>query len=337
MGQPWSEEEVRAAIKGYFALFRAQEDGKPTNKTALYRSLSNQFPHRSAKAFELKFQNISAVLYEERYPFVHGLMPRSNYQNLLKLMVWDHLKRIGPPRQMPWEILVDNLRRLYARGFLPIPFRGPGRFGLTLEHHLGIPRNSSKEPDFMGIELKTKHDSPLHTLFSRTPSRFVGCSDRGELLRRFGRPDGTQRKIALRTSFGRQSDSFGFYLQSSDSSIKVRNGNTTVLEYSHEHLEEALLSKHSETAYLEVVSQENEGETHCRFEEMLYCKWPSILRFLKLVERGKVNLDFTLSMEGERVKDHGTLWRVKSDALEDLYLSARAIQLGKESGFTLKS
>ena len=60
----WSETEVKAAVRAYFELFEAQQNGETINKAALYRKLSAEYPERSSKAFELKFQNISAVLYE---------------------------------------------------------------------------------------------------------------------------------------------------------------------------------------------------------------------------------------------------------------------------------
>ena len=84
---PWHEREIRAAIREYFKLLDAQLAGELSNKSAIYKKLSAEYPERSNKAFELKFQNISAILYEENLPYVDGLRPRSNYQLLLKLVL----------------------------------------------------------------------------------------------------------------------------------------------------------------------------------------------------------------------------------------------------------
>src|SRR5690242_3524604 len=78
----WSEAEARAAVTAYFKLLAAEREGRRTNKRELYRELSEHFPGRVPKAFELKFQNISAILYEQRLPYCSGLKPRFNYQNL---------------------------------------------------------------------------------------------------------------------------------------------------------------------------------------------------------------------------------------------------------------
>ena len=111
----WTETEVRAAVGEYFALLRAEQEGRQVNKAALYRRLSERFPRRPPKAFELKFQNISAVLYEQRLPYASGLKPRFNYQRLLRLMVLDHIDRTPIPVIEPHEILFVKLRELRMR------------------------------------------------------------------------------------------------------------------------------------------------------------------------------------------------------------------------------
>src|SRR5689334_22184121 len=93
-------------------LLKAELNGRHVNKAALYRSLSKRFPLREPKAFELKFQNISAILYQQRLPYCAGLMPRPNYQRLLRLVVLDHLDRSPLPPVEPHEILFAKIREL---------------------------------------------------------------------------------------------------------------------------------------------------------------------------------------------------------------------------------
>ena len=178
----WSEAEVKAAVRSYFRLFDAQQRNEAVNKAALYRELSAQFPNRSVKAFERKFQNISAILYEQKLPYCSGLKPFFNYQRLLKLFVLDHIDRTPLPHVDPHEILFTKLRELKARGPLAVNQKGSGRFGLAIENALGLPKNSSKDPDFMGIELKTKQGDTLQTLFSRTPTSYLDYPSKKILL-----------------------------------------------------------------------------------------------------------------------------------------------------------
>ena len=324
----WSEPEVKSAVQEYFKLLYAEQVGRPTNKAALYRKLSNRFPQRGPKAFELKFQNISAILYEQHLPYCKGLKPRGNYQRLLKLMVLDHLDRSPLPAIEPHEILFAKLRELRAHGRIVVTGKGSGRFGLAIEHALGIPPNSKKAPDFMGIELKTKRDRSLQTLFSRTPSRYTQDNDKRGLFERHCYSDSKRNRRALYTSFSSQADSLGFSLRVDGQVVQVVRDGASVLEYDSELLERALLSKHTQTAFLAVTSSVDDGIEACTLDAVTYCKWPSIIRFLRLISSGEVFLDFTMSeTDAGRLNDHGFLWRVQSTALDSLYLSTEAIDL----------
>jgi len=111
---------------------------------------------------------------------------------------------------------------------------GTGRYGLAVEDALGIRANSSKSPDFMGIELKTKSDRTMQTLFSRTPSRYTGVVNKAELFEQYSYSDKDKRR-RLSTSFGSAGDQRGFSLHAAA-----------------QRIEEALLSKHSQSVYLQI-------------------------------------------------------------------------------------
>ena len=324
----WHEKEVKAAVLEYFKLLDTQLAGKKTNKSALYKRLSGKFPKRSNKAFELKFQNISAILYEEKLPYVDGLRPRSNYQRLLKLLVLDHLNRIERPMISPIDFLVRQMRNLWTRGYLPVEGKGSGRFGLALERHLNIPPNSSKTPDFMGIELKTKRDKSLQTLFSKVPTEYTGCKSKTELVQMYGYFDKKRNRQALYTSFNSKGDSLGFSLKTNNDFVSVRTNGKELLRYDCDLLEEALLSKHTESAFISVSTGKlSSGKQGCQFDDLVYCKRPSMRRFLKMIKKGNVYLDFTFSINNKKVRDHGFLWRVKPESIPDLYLVTETIDL----------
>jgi len=327
--RPWSEVEIQAAVFAYFELINSQHKLEPVNKSAIYRSLSEKYPERTAKAFELKFQNISAVLYDEKLPYADGLRPMGNYQAALKTFVLKNLKGLNQKAQSPIDILTDKLKRLRSREFLKVHGSGSGRYGLTLEHYLNIPQNSSKEADFMGIELKTKSDiKSLQTLFSRVPSRYLACNDKNELVSKFGYFDEKRKRQALYTSFNNISDSLGFNLVVNDDRIVINKEQLEILEYDNSVLENALLTKHNETAYISVSSKRlKNGRSGCRFDKLLYCKTPTLHRFLHMANDGKVYLNFTLSEKSGRVKDHGFLWRVPQIDIGDLYKKSVVIEL----------
>lgn len=323
-GTPWTEAEVRACIKAYFNMLSAQDAGRKRKKRDVYRALVCEHPARTEKAWEAKCQNISAVLYEENQPYLDGLTPRFNYQSLLRALVLDHLKRRGRSTLMPIEILSAKLKQLWRVGPLPVNGNGTGRYGLTLEQRLGIKPNSSKAPDFMGIELKTKYGATLQTLFSRIPTRWLDTSGPQDLVHKHGKDDPSKGRRTLYTSFNSKGDTLGFSLHADQQRIYVKHGNIDVLEYDVEVLERALLTKLSEAAYISVIRH---GGAQCQFKTMMHCKHPSVLKFLQLIADGDVYLDFTLSLKGEKLRDHGYLWRINPSALTKLYLSTATIDL----------
>jgi len=79
---PWGLAEVRATVDAYFQFWLGDLEGCAT-KVDVYRRLHTEFPARTSKAFEFKFQNISGVLYRDGYEFMPGLLPRLNLQALL--------------------------------------------------------------------------------------------------------------------------------------------------------------------------------------------------------------------------------------------------------------
>jgi len=115
--------------------------------------------------------------------------------------------------------------------------------------------------------------------------------------------------------------------------IRVFREATAVLEYDAELIEEALLSKHSQTAFLSLKRDTRDGAEACSVVGAQFCKWPSVIRFIRLVISGDVFFDFTLSEDGcGRIKDHGFLWRIQSSAIGRLYLSSKALDLIGGSG-----
>ena len=316
----WTEDEVKVAVNGYFELLGQESIA---NKAELYRTLSSKCPSRSPKAFERKFQNISAVLYEQRLPFASGLKPLGNYQNLLKLIVLDHLDRTPLPAVEPYEILEAKLRDI-ACDDIVVTGKGSGRYGLSIEKALGIPQNSSKEPDFMGIELKTKSDKSLQTLFSRTPSKYLAGENKADFFNLYAYKDEKRKRRALYTSFCSREDSLGFSLSVDNLTVRVLNKGQPVIEYVADRLEDALLTKHSQTAFINVVPSRGK----VRIDSAIYCRSPSIIRFLELIAEGFVNLDFTMSESSVGgIKDHGFLWRIQSNAISRLYLHTEEMQI----------
>ena len=119
----------------------------------------------------------------------------------------------------PEKTLISKLKAISARGFLPSISFGPTAVGATLEHLLEIPINSSKEPDFHGIEIKskrigkTKKPSGLQTLFSKTPDWKNSPYSAKDLLNEFGYMKADVLQLYLTISAAKATNHHGFFLK----------------------------------------------------------------------------------------------------------------------------
>ena len=261
-------------------------------------------------------------------PYCKGLKPRQNYQRILKLIVLDQLDRTPLPPIEPFKILFNKIKEIFEEGAIPVKDKSSGRYGLALESALGIKANSSKTADFMGIELKTKSDKSLQTLFSRTPARYIQGGDKKYMFEQNYYYDKQRDRNALYTSFSSNPDKLGFSLIVKKQVIKVVREKKCILEYDAEDLEAALLLKHSQTMFITLKGVTRDGRKECNIKSVVYCKWPSIIKFLRLIESGDVFLDFTMSEKSNgRILDHGFLWRINSKALKHLYLHSEELDL----------
>ncbi|MCO4862858.1 HNH endonuclease [Cupriavidus sp. WGlv3] len=94
MDDGWSDAELAASVGAYKKMAQSYLAGQRVNKSAIYRELEGQFG-RSAKAFERRMQNISAVLRDLGSGWVPGLMPA---------------KHVGPNVQPRIVALLDGFK-----------------------------------------------------------------------------------------------------------------------------------------------------------------------------------------------------------------------------------
>ncbi len=90
-GAAWSRAEVEATVASYFDMLEIGLRGAPLNKAAHRRALLPLLAGRTPGAVERKHQNISAILIEERIPYISGYKPLGNYQGLLRDVVLEQL------------------------------------------------------------------------------------------------------------------------------------------------------------------------------------------------------------------------------------------------------
>jgi hypothetical protein len=112
MAENWSREEVEATVADYFSMLEKELRREPYNKAEHNRRLQRILNGRSHGSVERKHQNISAILRDERFPWINGYKPLGNYQGLLAEVV---VGRLDEYRHL------DELADAIVRAEAPIP------------------------------------------------------------------------------------------------------------------------------------------------------------------------------------------------------------------------
>lgn len=234
------------------------------------------------------------------------------------------------------EATVEHLRRLLnpiATRWIQTGRAGPTGVGYTLETYLGVRANSSRLPDFPGVELKAYRRGALTgpgklvSLFAKTPNwRAVGKGI--GLLRDHGYQDEERGRLALYCTITTSRNSLGWMLVPDYhlGRIVIQHKEMAVLDYDFGVLEASLRAKHPATLFVRAASRGSGPDEEFRYDEVVLCRDPSLANLLELVEEGLLGLDFTLHQKPDgKARDHGYLWRIRESAIPRLYAYRRVI------------
>lgn len=222
------------------------------------------------------------------------------------------------------------LREVAELGWIPALGRGAPTVGETLEHALGMQRNSFRTPDFRGrIEIKSSRAgaAKLQTLFSQVPDWRAPVLGTGDLVRAYGRPSRKADRLDLYCSVTTTPNTLGWDLEPrvEDGLIVARNAGVPVLYFPIAKLERALLAKHGATVYVSAESRRVAGAEELRYTGASLRTGVRFANFLAELQAGMVGLDLVAHATATRARDHGYLWRIQRDRLPALYTLARVL------------
>ena len=205
----WTETEVRAAVGEYFALLRAEQEGRQSTKLLYTGGYRNGFLGDRPRLSKRNFRT-SAQSYTQRLPYASGLKPRFKPATSPADGFGPH-RPDSIPAIEPHEILFAKLRELRTRGPINVARKGSGRFGLAIEAALGIPQNSAKDADFHGHRAEGQERQHASDIVLSNALTFVEDFDKTAMFQRHSHHDKTGRR-ALYTSFNKWPDTLGFRL-----------------------------------------------------------------------------------------------------------------------------
>lgn len=223
--------------------------------------------------------------------------------------------------------LIRDLSNIWHRG---IPgARRDTEVGRLLEELLGIHTNSSRQPDYKGIEIKAgrKGGKNRQTLFAKVPTWSIShLKSSAAILDEFGYERATDKySRQLRcTVSSRGPNSQGLFLAlNGDQSQLLENSHRLdmpkVVAWQVQDLKQALATKHPETFWVTAASRRADECEEFRYEHVLHTRKPMVNALPALLESGVVTLDhlITRDLKG-KVSEQGPLfkmWRKDMDLL----------------------
>ena len=194
--------------------------------------------------------------------------------------------------------------------------------GRTLETALGIDINSSKLPDYKGIELKAFRNNKGNrkNLFAQVPNWKLSKFKRSaEILDAFGYWREEDFKLYCTVS-AITNNSQGLSLKVDteinhliEKSNDKRVGDFVVWEL--EKLHQRLLEKHKETFWVSADVIKEDGKEYFQYKKVEHTRKPIVSQFDLLIEQGVITLDHLIKRNSKgRVVEKGPLFKIKPNS-----------------------
>lgn len=227
--------------------------------------------------------------------------------------------------------LLEKIKILANKGALPAIRKGDTAIGHTLETALGIAQNSSKAPDYKGIELKSyrqkssKSKESRKNLFAQVPNwKLSKFKSSREILDAFGYQREDDFKLYC-TSSTKVRNSQGLILRlDSDINQLVENSSKTdigdFVVWLMSDLKNRLLEKHNETFWIGAETSSINGIEHFQYTNILHTKKPIPSMFELLIEQGEITLDHLIKRNSKGgANEKGPIFKVSTSALSMLF------------------
>ena len=240
--------------------------------------------------------------------------------------------------------LLELLRDIWSKGFIPSTNNADNGVGDTLENLLGIKRNSSKDPDYKGIEIKGSRKGvggssrvSRSNFFSLVPNWDLSvCKNGSEIVERYGYLK--LGKKTLQVTLDNKPNPQGLYLALSNSEAEVENLAQVsgvaekVVLWKVEDLQRSLSEKHRATFWVKAESRKTKLGEEFHYQDALITSKPLVQNFGPLVAAGKISMDYTFSWKLRKtgkpyLRDHGYLWKIHSRDFPLIFPAAKSLQL----------
>jgi hypothetical protein len=254
------------------------------------------------------------------------------------------LKSAGAHFSLVETELLRKLKNIESRGFVKSTTNAANGVGDTLENLLGINRNSSKNPDFKGIEIKasrrnTANQTQRSVLFSMVPKWKISALNNGSaILQTHGYLSTITNQIELYVTVKHQPNRQGLFLDVDSQKGLIVNKHkkgeqiSPVVSWEIRELHEELSKKHKQTFWVKAKNKPKSGHEHFHYFEVVMTCSPFVSYFGPLVLSNQISMDYTLSIKnrangGSYTRDHGYLWKIANNSFDSLFPPPKVIDL----------
>ena len=214
--------------------------------------------------------------------------------------------------------LLEKFRALYDNGhWYESEVQEDTGIGRAVETLLGISMNSSREPDYKGIELKSKRlqrNSTKNGLFSQTPDwEKSNYKNSREIVNRYGYERAGGKTLQITVQAGRpNAQSLVLDITHNDDILEMLGKGSDasldhVVEWQLEALHQRLKTKHKETFWISVDNQIIDNHEHFRYSYIEHTRNPNIAEFDNLIMQQYITLELLLC----RPSGRGDTWNFK--------------------------
>ena len=211
--------------------------------------------------------------------------------------------------------------------------------GRAVETLLGITMNSRKDPDYKGIELKSKRlqrSSAKNGLFSQIPDWKNSHYQNGnDIVQKYGYMRGNAKTLQVTVQANKpNAQSLLLDITRNEEVLemlaKPDNGKTDhIVEWQLLTLHERLKTKHHETFWVSVDNQKFDGQEYFRYSYIEHTRNPNIAEFDNLIMQQFISLELLLN----RPSGRGDTWnfKIKDKAMPLLFPESFLYKLDPDS------
>ena len=234
--------------------------------------------------------------------------------------------------------LLGTLRELAKKPLQAIG-HGDTTVGMTVEAALGIAANSSRLPDYKGIELKVGRTSKNRsTLFAQVAEwRRSACKSSAEILDKYGYFRGEDFKLYCTVSASKANSQglLFIYNEESDDLVEVHETGDQVAVWSGDLLRRRLIEKHAETFWIHAESEIVDGVERFHLTSITHTKAPLSGQLMSLIASGVITMDHLIKRKSgpvARVSEKGPLFKIDKKNLGLLFPPPEVYSLLDRSG-----